>query len=139
MSNEITQQDTAGSQLSFHKIALYSGDILAGGAILGSLLQMLPALAALVGLIFYTIQIWESRTVQHWHQNRKMVRKARKISRLKAKEKVIVAQLEALETLRQARVTARDKVEIAKVEAAKLVAQETTAAAAKDVPPLLES
>ena len=59
-------------------------------------------------------------------RNRQMVRKAKRIAKLKAKEKVIVAQLEALETLRQARVDARDKVEVAKVEAAKMVAHEET-------------
>lgn len=130
MGEHLAQADpTTTSQLSLHKVVAYTGDVLAGGAILGSLLQMLPALAAAVGLIFYAIQIWESRTVQHWYQNRRMVRKAKKIARLKAKEKVISAQLDALETLRQARVDARDKVEQAKVEAAKLVLREDAEAA----------
>ena len=65
-----------------------------------------------------------------------MVRKARRVARLKAKEKVIVAQLEALETLRQARVDARDKVELAKVEAAKITIHEQTQADSEDIPPL---
>lgn len=120
------------------KATYWLGDLASAGAIVGVVVGWFPLIAAVAGFIWYAIQIWESRTVQHWFQNRRMVRKAKKIAKLKAKEKVIVAQLEALETLRQARVDARDKVEIAKVEAAKLVAQEETAAASKDPSPLPE-
>ena len=101
-------------------------DTLSAGAIVATIAGYLPFIAAVAGLLWYLIQIWESRTVQHWMRNRQMVRKAKRIAKLKAKEKVIVAQLEALETLRQARVDARDKVEVAKVEAAKMVAHEET-------------
>lgn len=94
-------------------------DAISAGAIIGTLFGWLPYFAALAGFVWYIIQIWESRTVQHYLQNRKMVKKAKKIARLRAKEKVIVAQLEALETIRQAKADARDKVELAKVEAAK--------------------
>lgn len=113
-------------------------DVAAASAIVMTLLGWLPLLAAILGAVWYAIQIWESRTVQHWWENRKMVKKARKIARLKAKEKVIVAQLEALEALRQARVEARDKVEIAKVEAAKQAVHEETILASKGTPPLPE-
>jgi len=106
-------------------------DVVSAGAIIGTILGDLPYVAALAGMVWYTIQIWESRTVQHWWRNRQMVRKAKKIARLRAKEKVIVAQLEALETIRQARVDARTKVEVAKVEAAKLEAHEATETAIK--------
>ena len=99
-------------------------DFVSAGAILGTAIGYFPLFAAFVGLVWYSIQIWESRTIQHWAQNRKMVLKAKRIARLKAKEKVIVAQLDALESIRQARVTARDRVETAKVEAAKLLVHE---------------
>ena len=106
-------------------------DIVSAGAIVGTILGDLPYVAALAGMIWYTIQIWESRTVQHWWRNRQMILKAKKITKLRAKEKVIVAQLEALEIKRQARVIARDKVEVAKVEAAKLEVHEATETAIK--------
>ena len=123
---------------SITKMGVHLADAISAAAIAATVIGWLPLIAAFAGLIWYCIQIWESRTVQHWYENRKMVRKARKIAKLKARERVIVAQLEALETLRQARVDARDKVEIAKVEAAKLVAHEATEAAAKDTPALPE-
>jgi hypothetical protein len=104
----------------------WAADVVSAGAIVGSIIGYLPYIAALVGMIWYAIQIWESRTVQHWWRNRQMVRKAKRIARLKAKEKVIVAQLEAMESVRQAQVDARDKVETAKVEAAKILVHEET-------------
>lgn len=106
-------------------------DIVSAGAILGTILGDLPYVAALAGMIWYTIQIWESRTVQHWWRNHQMILKAKKITKLRAKEKVIVAQLEALEIKRQARVIARDKVEAAKVEAAMQEVHEATENAIK--------
>lgn len=102
-------------------------DLLGAGTIVASIVGYLPALAASIALLWYCIQIWESRTVQHYLENRRMVRKAKRIIRLRAKEKVISAQLEALESIRQARVDARDRVEVAKVEAAKLQLKEETA------------
>jgi hypothetical protein len=101
-------------------------DVVSAGAIIGTIFGVLPFVAAFAGMIWYGIQIWESRTVQHWWRNRQMIRKAKKIARLRAKEKVIVAQLEALELVRSAKVEARTKVEVAKVEAAKLEVHEAT-------------
>ena len=103
-------------------------DAIGAGAIVAAFVGYIPALAAAVAMVWYLVQLWESRTVQHWRENRTMVRKAKRIARLKAKEKVITAQLEALESVRQARVEARDKVELAKVEAAKLQVKEETKA-----------
>ena len=108
-----------------HPIAVLA-DLISAGAILGTIAGDLPYVAAVAGLIWYLIQIWESRTIQHWWRNRQMVRKAKRIAKLKAKEKVIVAQLEALESIRQARVDARDKIETARLAAAKLLLNEET-------------
>ena len=104
--------------------ASYFVDLVSAGAIVGTLIGWLPYVAAVVGLVWYCIQIWESRTVQHWWNNRQMILKARKIARLRAREKVIVAKLEALETIRAAKHAAVEKVETAKVEAAKQVLHE---------------
>ena len=101
-------------------------DAAAAAAILGALFGWLPYAAAALGLCWYSIQIWESRTCQHWWHNRQMVRKARKITKLRAREKVIVAKLEALEQVRAARHEAVEKVEKAKVEAAREVVQAET-------------
>lgn len=108
-----------------HPLA-WAADVVSAGAIVGTIAGYLPFVAALAGLIWYVIQIWESRTIQHWWRNRQMVRKAKRIAKLKAKERIIVAQLEAMETVRQAKVDARDKVETAKVEAAKALIRDQT-------------
>ena len=119
--------------MSIDRSAIWPLDVIGAGAVIvTAIIGWLPYIAAAIAILWYVIQIWESRTVQHWHENRRMVRKAKRVARLKAKEKVIVAQLEALETLRQARVDARDKVEVARVEAAKLSIAEQTVAESKD-------
>lgn len=53
-------------------------DILSAGAIAATLMQFLPPIAAMAGIIWYAIQIWESKSVQRWwvtHQHRTQVRK----------------------------------------------------------------
>lgn len=98
------------------------GHAVSVGAIAGSAWGFLPVFAALVALIWYLIQIWESRTVQHYVANRRMVHRQRRINKLRAKEKVILAKLEAMEVVRSARAAAREKVEVAASEAAQLKA-----------------
>ena len=104
--------------------ATYVGDVISAGAIVGSFLGYFPIVAALAGFVWYVIQIWESRTVQHWWRNRQEIKKAKKLVRLRAKEKILIAKIEALAQVKAARIEARDKVEAAKVEAAKLQAHE---------------
>jgi len=106
-------------RLTTANIAAWAADVVSAAAIIGSILGYLPYFAALAGLVWYCIQIRESKTVQHWLENRRMVQRAKKIAKLRAKEKVIVAELEAMELSRHAKIEARDKVELARVEAAK--------------------
>lgn len=100
-------------------------DTISVGAVVGVILGLLPAIAALGAAVWYLIQIWESRTCQHWIANRRMKYRARKIARLKAKQKVLEAKLQAAGVLKEARYVARDKVETATAEAAvdKVVAE----------------
>lgn len=96
--------------------------ILAGGIVanlLGFLPTIIGAVAGLVGLVYYSIVIWESRTIQHWWQNRRMVYRAKKILRLKAQAKIVAAELEAMEKVRIAKRAAREVLEDAQLEAAK--------------------
>lgn len=49
-------------------------DVTAAAATLGSILGLLPPIAALFAIVMYSIQIWESETVKGWvrrWQNRK--------------------------------------------------------------------
>ena len=97
---------------------------LSGIAILGALANFFPPFAAAIALIYYSLQIYESRTFQHWNRNRQMKSRARRLARLRADEKIVLAKIEALEKVRAARVEAREIVATAAADAAKLVAQE---------------
>lgn len=51
---------------SNHRLVNYSVDVLSVGAILGTLAGYLPAIAAFGAIVWYAIQIYESKTVQAW-------------------------------------------------------------------------
>lgn len=44
------------------RLVAIGGDIVAGVAVVGSLVQLLPSIAALLAIVWYIIQIRESRT-----------------------------------------------------------------------------
>lgn len=64
------------------------GNGLSAGAIISTFAGWTPSIAAIVALIWYLIQIYESATVQRWLANRRVV----KLARLKAR----VIMLEAI-------------------------------------------
>ena len=72
--------------MSIHgqQVALVTADVLSAFAVIGSLSGILPLWAALAAIIWYTIQVWESNTVQTWVKGH---RHARRRSRLKRKHK----------------------------------------------------
>lgn len=63
-------------------LAIWSADVAAAGVIMGSLLGYLPSLAAALGLVFYAIQIWESKSIQGAIARWSTRRKSRHIARL---------------------------------------------------------
>ena len=79
-------------------------------------------IVSIVGFIWFMICIKESKTYIHWTRNRAMKRNARRLVKLRAKEKIAIAKIEAAEKMRQARVAARDLLDHEIAEAAKLVA-----------------
>ncbi len=79
---------------SSHSISTWLGNLVSASAIVGAIAGWLPALAAIVGLIWYLIQIFESATVQRWTA----ARRTRKIARLKAK--VMLMEARSLSLLR---------------------------------------
>jgi hypothetical protein len=111
------------------------GHLVAGSAVLTTVAGILPPAVALVALVWYVIQIYESRTFQHWFRNRQMKSQAKRLARLRAREKVTLAKIEALETVRAAKAEAREKVKVAGAEAEKLVVKEAVETAAK-LPPV---
>ena len=108
----------SGIEIDWHKFVSFLGTF----AIIGTFIGWFPYIAAFAAFVWYVIQIWESRTIQHWWTNRRMIQKARKIAKLKAKEKVIAAKLLALQTVRAAQKEAKAIVTEATVEATKLQA-----------------
>ena len=68
-----------------YHITSWLGHSLSGAAILGTLAGWFPPIAAFVAFIWYSIQIYESKTVQDWFH----ARRAKKIARLKARLHVI--------------------------------------------------
>lgn len=101
------------------------GHVVAIGSWLLTLAGFLPSLAALVGVVYYVIQVYESNTCQKWLEKKRQTRKTRRLARLKAEQKVLVAEIDALEVVREARAIAAEKVAVAAHEAAKEVAKST--------------
>lgn len=64
-----------------HKNLLVLADAISAGAILASFAKLLPPFAALVGAIWYIVQIWESDTVQHWVYAKRILARRRKRTR----------------------------------------------------------
>lgn len=95
-------------------------------AILSTLAGLLPAIAALAAVVWYAVQIYESETCQKWLDKRRMKWKARRIAKLRAEQKVLLAELEALEVVREARVAAAEKVAVAAKDAAVLLTNQRT-------------
>jgi len=68
---------------------LWVGNVISASAILTTLLGLVPAIAAIVALLWYLVQIYESNTIQTWLKNRRL----RKLARLKARVIMLQAQL----------------------------------------------
>lgn len=75
-----------------HTISQWIGNIAGVGAIITTMLGVLPAVAALVAFVWYLIQIWESKTVKDIRDRRKI----EKLARLKAKVLVMESRIAKL-------------------------------------------
>lgn len=73
---------------SSHTVQAWAGNIFSIGAIAGAIVGYLPTAAAIVGLVWYLIQVYESATIQRWLA----ARRSRKIARLKARVLMLEAQ-----------------------------------------------
>lgn len=107
------------------------GHTISMGALTTSILGWAPAAGASVAFIWYMLQIYESRTFQSFKNNFIQRHRAKKLAKLIANEKVVLAAIAALELLRSAKVEAADIVQIAKSDAATLIVH-TAASVAKN-------
>jgi dipeptide/tripeptide permease len=107
------------------------------GTYLGHAVGYLPGFVAVVGgmlaIVWYSVMLWESKTVQDWHAKSSARRKMKKIANLKAQEKIITAQLAALEVRRVAREDAADKVQAATADAALVITRGETAQSVEEL------
>jgi hypothetical protein len=118
-----------------HYVDGWTGHAVSLAALAAVFAGLLPAIAAAASAIWFAVQIYESRTFQHWNRNRQMRSRAKKLARLRAREKITLAQIAAIERVRHARSDAKDIVAEAKAAAAALLVSQDTAAEEK-LPPV---
>lgn len=103
-----------------------TGHTLSLASIFGSFLGFIPAMAALAGFVWYMIQIYESETVQKKLERWRTLSKQRRLAKLQAEKKVLLAEIDALEVVREARAVATEKVAVAAHQATKALAEQKT-------------
>ena len=74
-------------------------DTVAGAAIIASLLQWIPPVAAILGVVWYLIQIYESQTVRHYLDHLAARRLLTRKARLKRRIRELSSALQAVEPL----------------------------------------
>lgn len=125
-----------GRAVQQHDYLAWLGNGASVATVLGTVMGLLPPLAALAAIAWYLLQMYESKTYREWREKRLVRKKERKIARLQAQQRVISAELEALATLRAAKDFADHMVKTAAVRADDKVqaAKDEAAAAAVDPP-----
>ena len=93
---------------------------------------LLGGLVTLMGLLYYSLAVFEMRTTQEWLAARRARKQARLLARLEAKKKIVLAKIDAIETVRSAKVEALDLVARERAEAAKIIAVQATSEAIQD-------
>lgn len=71
-----------------HTLIYWLGNFASASAIVTTLLGILPSVAAIVALVWYLIQIYESQTIQVWIAKRRVQR----IARLQAKLLILTSK-----------------------------------------------
>lgn len=71
-----------------HDLNTWVGNVVSTGAIVSTIFGWVPAIAAIVALFWYVIQISESATVRRWVSGRR----TRKLARMKAQVLLMEAQ-----------------------------------------------
>lgn len=92
-------------------IVSWLGNGISLGMILSTLIGWLPAIAALIGVIWYMVQIYESKTVQRWIDNR-LRKKLLKLHAEAAKLELVLAEKNDTETREQIKHLAKVRTEL---------------------------
>ena len=99
---------SAMDQIDPHGIGHYlspAGLSLFFGAIIGALPVIIGIIGGTLAVAWYSVALWESKTVQNYMVNRKARALARKVAILEVKQAEIVGQLKQLGVLRHADTT----------------------------------
>ena len=108
-------------------------DAVAGSTLVAAFFSWLPTTVAVIGgilsIIWFALNIADHATVKAWFERRAERIRTKKLTRLRAKQKIIEAELVAAEHVRGARAAAEDLVEHAKAAAAILATK-------SDLPPV---
>jgi len=70
------------TQAGYPLVISLTGDVISAFAIAGVAVGWIPWLGALAGLVWYAIQIYESKTFQSWMRKRRRLRSVRKARRV---------------------------------------------------------
>lgn len=92
-------------------IVSWIGNSVSLGMIISTIVGWLPAIAALIGVIWYTVQIYESKTVQRWIDN-KLRKKLLKLHAEAAKLELILSEKNDFETREQIKHLAKVRTEL---------------------------
>jgi hypothetical protein len=116
---------TRGSEVEEGQgIISWIGHTLSGAALVGSIIGWFPGVAAVVALLWYGIQIYESKTYQAWKRGRRL--------RQMATLRIEMARLEALELVAH-------PVNVGQVQLAEATADAVVVRAAKVAQQVLEA
>lgn len=103
-------------------------DVVAGSTLLASILSWLPTTIGVIGgclsIIWFLIQIRESRSFTEFVDRRRERKHTTKLRRLRAAQKVIEAKIIAADRVRAAVAEASQIVELAKTDAALVKVQD---------------
>lgn len=87
--------------------------------VLGALANVLPPIAAILAGLWYSVQIYESKTVQAHLYRHRIKRLAKKLRNLEAKKLMLTAEIDNVEKVRAATAYAEERLEEARTDAAK--------------------
>lgn len=108
---------TDPAPITFHAVGL-GGLGTASAGVLANLPVYITVFAAIVASVSYAVTIWESTTIQYWVAKWKQRRQARKMLKLKSRQRVVNAQIEAMERVQQVKTETHEQVQVAKAIAA---------------------
>jgi hypothetical protein len=99
-------------------VARLGFDFTAFAAIVSAILDFVPKIAGLAGLVYVLIMIWESKTAKGIVSNWRRRRAEYKLRKMHRSQRILSKKIEAMDMVRRANVRAQEMVQEAKKDAA---------------------